>query len=108
MSHVAIRYETLNLPGYESKTAFWNDFSIADHFGIAAIRDTYKRAMRTWKSSPVYLTELVLVLNHKIWQWYEKNETVARVYNELWEQADTYACEHLKGEDLAYFYRTTD
>ena len=108
MSHITIRYETLNIPGYETQTSFWNDFSIADRFGIAAIRDTYKRAMRAWKKNPVYLTELVMVLNHKIWQWYKKNETIARVYNELWEEADAYACDHLKGEDLAYFYRTTD
>ncbi len=32
--------------GYEQKTTFWMDFSIADKFGIAAIKDTYKRAFR--------------------------------------------------------------
>ena len=108
MSTISLRYEALNIPGYESKTTFWNDFSIADRFGVSAIRDTYKRAMRAWKTDPIYLTELVMVLNHKIWYWYERNETLARVYNELWEKADAYACENLKGDDLAYFYRTTD
>ena len=94
--------------GYEEKTTFWSDFSIADAFGVDAIRDTYKRAFKEWKNDHVYLTELVMVLNHKIWQWYERNETIARVYNELWEKTDNYAMNHLKGDELTYFIRTTD
>ena len=49
-----------------------------------------------------------MVLNHKIWQWYEKNDELARVYNALWEEADNYGCENLKGEELDYFYETLD
>ena len=94
--------------GYEMQTTFWDDFSIAEHFGIAAVKDTYKRAFSEWKDNAVYLTELVMVLNWKIWHWYERNEKLARVYNELWEKADLYAQENLTGEDLSYFYRTTD
>ena len=94
--------------GYEAKTTFWEDFSIADRFGIDAVRDTYKRAFKEWKDNYEYLTELVLVLNHKIWQYYEEYPALADVYNELWEQADNYACENLKGEELDYFYQTTD
>ena len=26
--------------GYELQTTFWNDFSIADRFGLSAIQDT--------------------------------------------------------------------
>lgn len=54
--------------GYECKTTFWMDFSIADRFGIAAVKDTFKRAFKEWRTNVVYLTELVLVLNHKMWQ----------------------------------------
>ena len=68
----------MTLPnGYEMTTTFMMDFSIADKFGITAIKDTYKRAFEEWKDSYVYLTELVIVLNLKIWEWYEKNEDVA-------------------------------
>lgn len=94
--------------GYEMQSTFWQDFSIADAFGIPAIKDTFKRAFTEWKSNHVYLTELVLVLNHKIWQWYEKNEAVASVYNKLWEATDDYARENLEGEELSFFYRITD
>ncbi len=95
--------------GYTQITTFFEDFSIADNFGVKAIRDTYKRAFRDWKSDYKYLTELVMVLNWKIWQHYEEgNAEYQEVYNELWEKADLYAQEHLKGEELSYFYRTTD
>ncbi len=93
---------------YKQKTTFWIDFSIADKFGIDAIKDTYKRAFEEWKCNHVYLTELVIVLNHKIWQWYETNEAIASVYNTLWEEADLYAQENLHGEELDYFYSVTD
>ena len=94
--------------GYTQQTTFWMDFSIADNFGVSAIRDTYNRAFEEWKTNTVYLTELVMILNCKIWQWYEKDESVAEVYNELWRQADAYALDNLKGDDLKYFLRTTD
>lgn len=57
--------------GYELQTTFWDDFSIADKFGISAIKDTYKRAFEEWKDNFKYLTELILVLHHKIWQYHE-------------------------------------
>ena len=93
---------------YETKTTFWQDFTIADRFGAAAVRDTFKRAFDEWKGNAVYLTELVMVLNHKIWQHYESRESLARVYDTLWRKADAYACENLKGADLSYYFRTTD
>jgi hypothetical protein len=34
----------LEQSGYQMKTTFWQDFSIAEKFGLEAIRDTFKRA----------------------------------------------------------------
>ena len=93
---------------YEFSTSFWMDFSIAEKFGITSVVDTYQRAFEAWKSNYQYLTELVMVLNHKIWQHYKTDEDLSRVYNELWMQADRYACESLTGDELTYFFRTTD
>lgn len=87
---------------------FMWDFHIADHFGISAIKDTYNRAFKEWKNNVEYFTALVITLNHQIFNWYNKNEEIARVYNELWEKADGYAYDNFKGEDLSYFLRTTD
>jgi hypothetical protein len=94
--------------GYVMTTTFWEDFSIADLFGVLSIRDTFKRAFNEWKGNYVYLTELVIVLNHKIWQYYETKPAYAEIYNELWEKADLYAQDNLKGEELSFFYQTTD
>lgn len=93
---------------YEFKTTFWSDFTIADAFGTEAIKDTFNRAFKYWKDNYEYLTELVLVLNWKIWQHYEKNETYAKLYNELWLKADNYGLDNLKGDELNYFIRTLD
>ena len=35
--------------GNEVKTTFWEDFSIAERFGISAIQDTFNRAFKEWK-----------------------------------------------------------
>ena len=96
------------LTGYKPKTTFYTDFSIADRFGVEAIKDTFKRSFENWKNNVEYLTELVMALNWKIWEHYEANQTYAQLYQSLWEKADAYACENLKGDDLTYFYRTTD
>ena len=98
----------MTINGYETITSFWSDFTIADRFGVSAIKDTYKRAFNEWKDNYKYLTELVMVLNWKIWQFHEKNNQYAEVYNKLWEEADAYACNNLKGDEAAYFFWTTD
>lgn len=94
--------------GYELQTTFWTDFTIADKFGLSAIKDTYNRAFNEWKNNHKYLTELILVLNHKIWQHYETRQDIASLYNSLWEEADLYAMDNLKGEELKYFFNVTD
>lgn len=94
--------------GYEVKTTFWDDFSIADYYGCDAVKDTYVRAFNEWKTNVVFFTELVMVLNHKIWAYYKSNPKMARVYNTLWQTAGEYALNTFKGEDLEYFLKTTD
>lgn len=88
---------------------FWMDFTIADASGVNAIKDTFNRAFKEWKSDYKMLTALVITLNHKIWQHYEaENNELASVYNELWEKADQYAYNTLKDEALKYFLEVTD
>lgn len=90
-------------------TTFWQDFSIADAFGTAAIEDTFNRAFKEWRSDYRYLTDLVIVLNHKIWQHYEAgHEEYARLYDKCWRIADQYAYENLKGAEMDYFFAQTD
>ena len=91
------------------KTTFWMDFSIADRFGISAIKDTYKRAFEAWKDNTEYVTELVMVLNWKVWHWYKKkNSAYQKVYDDLFYKTRDWCLDNLKGEDLSYFLRVTD
>ena len=63
----------LEQTGYECFTTFFEDFTTAEKFGLNAVKDTFNRAFKEWKSNYKYLTELTMVLNWKIWQHYEKN-----------------------------------
>lgn len=99
----------LDMTGYEPKTTFWSDFCIAERFGESAIRDTFKRAFNEWKSDHIFLTELVMVLNWKSWEWYDRgNHNLMALYDELWRKAGEYAIKNLKGEEMKYFIKTTD
>ena len=93
----------------EWKTTFWDDFSIADKFGVKAVKDTFKRAFAEWKDDYVYLTELTMVVNWKCWQHYEKDNTeLSKLYSDYYYKCDAYAYKHLKGDELSYYYRMTD
>lgn len=103
------------LNGYKSFTTFYGDFTIADFYGADAVRDTFKRAFTEWRHDYKYLTEFILVLNHKIWEHYgggpedeKSNQELAAVYNELWQAADDWAANNLKGDELDYYYQITD
>lgn len=89
------------MTGYKPKTTFYQDFSIADMFGADAIKDTYKRAFNEWKNNIQYLTELVMVLNWKIWEYYDPyNKTYVELYDSLWEQA--YHQNEIDWDDFCY------
>ena len=97
------------ITGYEPITTFYEDFSIADRFGTKAIRDTFKRGLKTatflgYKE----LTEFVMALNWKICEHYDRNNVYAELYDELWQKASDHAVETLTGEELEYYYRTID
>ena len=95
------------ITGYKPKTTFYMDFSIADKFGVEAIKDTYKRALKNWKDNVEYLTELVMVMSWKAFE-HEKNPVLCKVYSDLYCEADAFALDFLKGEDLEYYLNTTD
>ena len=99
------------ITGYKPRTSFYRYFSIADRFGEAAVKGTYQRAFSEWETNHIYLTELSMVLNWKIWEHYESspaNKKLSQLYNDLWEATDAYCQENLKGEELSYYYRNTD
>ena len=93
----------------EWSTTFWQDFSIADVFGVDAVKDTYKRAFGEWKSDVVYVTELAIVLNWKCWEHYEKGGMqLSELYHDLYYEVDGWCLDNLKGADMDYYFRMTD
>lgn len=104
-----MEFQQLVLPnGYQMKSTFWMDFTIADRFGLAAVQDTYNRAFKEWHTNVIYVTELAVVLNYKIWQHYETNEPLAELYDRLWREVDEWCCTNLNEEDYQHYWRVTD
>lgn len=93
--------------GYEVMTTYYEDLTIAERFGHKAIVDTVKYAIK-FDHNYKHLTELCMILNHKIWFTYEKDLELGKLYNTLWEKMRQYLTSTLKGEELSYYYRTTD
>lgn len=109
MQIVMTRWTIEEVTGYKPKTTFWTDFCIAEAYGLNAIQDTYNRAFNEWKTDTEYVTELAMVLNHKIWYFYDRKEMeIANLYDKLWRETDEWCMNHLKGKDLAYYIQTTD
>ena len=94
----------------EFETTFYEDFTIAERISwVKWIKWTYSRAFSNRHHSVKYFTEFVVALNWKLWYWHEQwNMELAKLYEKLWWDADLYAQETFKWEDLDYFYRMTD
>ena len=95
--------------GYRLMTTFFEDFSIADKYGMDAIKETYQRIFREWKHQYKYVAELSLILNWKIWEHNgAKDYDVAKLYNDLWAKTDNWAINNFKGSELTYFCMIND
>ncbi len=118
-----------NETGYKPISTFWQDFSIADAapaFGcdaVDAIRATWEAAVTAYRDHYKMMTELVMVLNHKIWQHHNaavraKSEgllnrrdfhmRLAEEYDAAWRATDEWCVNNFKGEAAEYYFETTD
>ena len=97
--------------GYEIKTTFIQDFRIAEPFGVAAIKDTFKRAMKEWKTNIQYITELAIATNTLCWLHYDAGNTeLSELYSDLYYQVQDYVYEgnHFSQAELDYYFQVTD
>ncbi len=98
-----------SLCGYTQRTTFWDDFTIAERWGVKAIEDTYKNAFNSWKNDVVFITELVLVLNWKMLYMDEKHMTEKSVmYYKCWVELSNWCERHLEAGAYEYFILVTD
>ena len=94
--------------GYETISTFYADLSIADVYGIDAIKDTIKRVKEQWFNDYKMFTEFVLALNHKSWEWNARTEVagseeIKKLYIKQYYYFDEYCLDNYKGEALDYY-----
>lgn len=116
-----------NMSGYKRKYTFYSDFSIAEFCEVwmhdrGAIVDTFNRVIKSWGSSIEAMSEVVLVLNHKIWAFYDgvdssylkcnevNRDKIARLYDKLYRKAEDFVYEKFgdNKDAMRYYYRVTD
>ena len=93
---------------FKFESSFWEEFSIAEEYGPEGIRRHYDTVFDQYKDNLKYLTELVLVLNIKIFIWYGVDDTIGKMYDKLWKETDSYALNTLKSDDLHYYLSILD
>jgi hypothetical protein len=99
----------ITLPnGYRMVTTFFEDFNIAEEFGIEGVRETFNNAFSSWKYNHIYLTELAIVMSNNSIARYETNRELSMVYAECYHKVDDYCMNNLKGSSLEFYMKTTD
>lgn len=95
---------------YDSITTFYQDFTIAEFFK-GGLEDTFKRVCKEWLYDYKMFTELIIVLNHKIWEHYNKGkQELSRKYDTMWKEAQSIFFEKYEGNDkvMRYYFRIID
>ena len=89
---------------------YWQRFSITEKIGLDEVGAEFKTIFNDAKSDYKRLTELVMVLNHKSWQYCESvsDSMLCRLYTTLFKKAYNYAVKNLEGVALRYFLDVTD
>lgn len=95
------------MTGYKPISTFYTDFSIADKFGLDAVKETFDRAFKEWKDDVKMGTELAMVMSWKSFE-HQDNPRFCHLYSCLYHKMDYYCCKNYKDEDLEYYLRTTD
>lgn len=99
-----------NFTDWRPETQAWQSFSIAERISEQEINTVYKRLFKEMKGDYKKLTELVMVLNHKMFQYNEipGHKRLCELYSNLFEATNKYALKTLKDDQLSYFLQTTD
>lgn len=97
--------------GYERKTTFFSDLSIAECYGEKEIKDTYNRVVKSWLNNVEFFAEFVISLNWKSWEWAEREGATSKfgkLYADLYYKAHNLALDKYKGKDAEYYFKVTD
>lgn len=99
----------IKMPERPIPTTFLREFAIAELLGEKEIKKLYEHYHKMYKDNVQYYTEFVVALNWRLWYTYEKwFMNLAKLYDELWWEADLFAQDHFKWKDADYFFKYTD
>lgn len=99
----------ITLPnGYTMTSTFFEDFKIAEVFGLDAVKDTFNNAFNNWKTNHIYLTELAIVMSNYSIAHYHTNNELSKLYTELYHKIDEYCMNNFKNDALVFYIKTTD
>ena len=96
--------------GVEQKYTFYQDFQIADKFGVKEVQDTYNRVKREWQDNAQAWGEVSCALNWRLWDLHETHEDIARLYEKLWTDSQKVGWAH-GNKDKEYaqtYFQVTD
>ena len=82
------------MTGYECKTAYYQELSIAENFGIQTVKACIRRQLRESMNDYKLLTELVMMVNWRYFRWMDSNPQLAEFYARVYEDLDEYAVDH--------------
>ena len=96
-----------------NKINFWYKFNAAEMEGTKGIRTCAKNLFEEWKDDVIKVTDLVMCINHKSWDWNDKNnsqlmELYADLYYKYYNKALDYFEEQGNKDAVNYFLRTLD
>lgn len=116
-----------DMGGYKRKFTFYSDFGIAEFCEVYmadhnAVIDTYNRVVESWGKDIKAITEVAMVLNHKLWSFYDNvdssylkcsdewREHFVSVYQTLYEKCVDYITKTYAddADALSYYYEVTD
>lgn len=106
----AAAWQIEEITGYQPLTDVWEGLT-AREYNTDILMTHVAKLFHRYKDNGLYqeLTELVMVLNWKMWQMYDRgNEELQDVYCAAFKYIDDWCKDNLQGEQLEYYYRTTD
>lgn len=91
----------------------WKELDALDEIGVDYLEEQTENLFRQYRDDIEKLTEWVMVINHKCWDYHEKHEPLAsdiysKLYYKYYEEAINYLDKENRKDDLSYFIRTLD
>lgn len=111
-----MQWELAKQIDYEPVSNFWEQFTeieIKSNIEEDDFRDLAETLFQAYKNNIIFLTELILVINHKCWYWFENNNgELAKIYSLLYYEYDSFALNYIEKnmtqKEITYYLRTLD